>query len=116
MPPKTVENLLNQLDYASNQFRSGQQKTTSRILNHLVPKKLSDQHDLVRFHEILLFIRAYPQSAQIRSAAESLLATFAERVATLLNAGADVSALNHPAVSGIAGTSVTDTFSYYIVC
>ncbi len=115
MPPKSVEKLLNELHSASNLFRSGQQRTTSRILAQLARKKLSDQHDLVRFHEILLFVSAYPQSSQIRRAAESLLATVAGQVATLVSANADISALEHPDVSGIAGTSVTDTFSYYIV-
>jgi hypothetical protein len=47
--------------------------------------------------------------------AEAALGTFADRVAALREADQDLSPLEHPEVSGIAGTSVTDTFSYPIV-
>jgi hypothetical protein len=45
-------------------------------------------------------------------AVEKELRSFSARVSAL---DVDISPLEHPAVSGIAGTSVTDTFSFYIV-
>jgi len=62
-----------------------------------------------------MFVRAYPQSAEVMRAAEKELRGFAERVAWLSEQGVDVAPLEHPEVSGIAGTPVTDTFGFHIV-
>lgn len=70
---------------------------------------------MVRFHEILLFLSAYPPSARVKHLAESVLKGFDKRVAALSDAGADLSHMDHPELSGIAGRSVTDTFTYPIV-
>ena len=63
---------------------------------------------------MLLFVRAYPHNAAVLRLAEAQLRTFAARVAELRDRGVDVSFLEHPSISGIAGNSVTDTFSFYI--
>jgi hypothetical protein len=78
----------------------------------LVRKKIRDADELVRYHERLLFLRAYPENAAMVRAVEDELRHFADRVAAL---DADLAPLQVPEVSGIAGTSVTDTFSFYIV-
>ena len=75
-------------------------------------KKITDIDTLVRYHEELLFLRAYPPSAAIVREVEKELCNFGSRVAAL---DVDLAPLQHPEVSGIAGTSVTDTFSFYIV-
>jgi hypothetical protein len=75
-----------------------------------------DAHDLIRFHEALLFFRAYPPSAAILRQVEAILKTFEQRVSQLRETDADLSPLDDPEVSGIAGTSVTSNFSYAIVC
>src|SRR5687768_5340276 len=62
-----------------------------------------------------MFVRAYPQSAEVMRAAEKELRGFAERVVWLSEQGVDVAPLEHPEVSGIAGTPVTDTFGFHIV-
>jgi len=69
---------------------------------------------LIRGHELLLFIRAYPHNAAVLRLAEAQLRTFPDRVRELRERGVDVSFLEHPSVSGIAGSAVTDTFSFYI--
>jgi hypothetical protein len=74
-------------------------------------KKITDADTLIRYHEKLLFQRAYPENAAMVRAAETELRGFADRISNL----EDSSPLQHPEVSGIAGTSVTDTFSFYIV-
>ena len=78
--------------------------------------KFDDAAELVRFHEALLFLRAYPHSAAILKQVEALLNTFAPRVSQLREREADLSPLDDPEVSGIAGTSVTSNFSYAIIC
>ena len=81
-------------------------------LRKLSRKKISDTDTLIHYHELLLFLRAYPPNAAIARDAERELRNFAGRVAAL---DVDLAPLQHPEVSGIAGTSVTDTFSFYIV-
>ena len=68
---------------------------------------------MIRFHEILLFLRAYPPTAAIRRS-EELLASFQKRVARLRPSGADISAFDHPLVSGIASTGFSAIWSYDI--
>jgi len=77
--------------------------------------KLPDAGSLIRVHEILLFVRAYPPNAKILKQVEQLLKTFPERVVQLREADADLSPFDDPEVSGIAGTSVTSNFSYKII-
>ena len=72
---------------------------------------IKDAETLIQYHEKLLFQRAYPENAAMARAAEKELRGFARRISDL----EDSSPLQHPEVSGIAGTSVTDTFSFYIV-
>jgi len=102
---------LDSLDELKNQFTSDTAQRILRLLHQLSRKKINDTDSLVRYHEILLFLRAYPQSSAIVRAVENELRRFAERISVL----EDSSPLERPEVSGIAGTSVTDTFSFYIV-
>src|SRR5439155_6531617 len=81
----------------------------------LSKSKFIDAESLVRFHEALLFFRAYPPSAKVLKQVEAILKTFEQRVAQLRERDADLSPLDDPEVSGIAGTSVTSNFSYAIV-
>lgn len=65
---------------------------------------------MIRLHETLLFLRAYPLNATVARLADQILFGFAERVA-----GMDPFAFQEPEVSGIAGTSLTAVFSYEVV-
>jgi hypothetical protein len=85
------------------------------LLERLARKKFRDVDSLLHFHELLLFLRAYPHDAETLRLAKKQLRTFAERVAELRAHEVDLSSLEHPENSGVAGTSVTDTFSFYIV-
>src|SRR5438552_5397252 len=86
-----------------------------RALRVLSKSKLTDAGQLIRFHETLLFFRAYPPSAKVLKQIESILRTFAKRISQLRDADVDLSPLDEPEVSGIVGTSVTSNFSYAIV-
>ena len=106
--------LLDQLDELKNQFTPDTARRVERMIERLSRQKFNDTDSLFRYHEILLFLRAYPQNAGIVRATERELRGFANRVRALAEQ-VDLSPLEHPSVSGIAGTSVTDTFSFYIV-
>ena len=84
-------------------------------LQKLSRQKIRDTETLIRYHEQLLFVRAYPESAAVARLAETELRAFSKRVESLREQDVDVSVLEHPEVSGIAGTPVTDTFSFPIV-
>jgi hypothetical protein len=107
--------LLDQLDQSVHSFAARDVAIAEKLLVRLRSHNFKDAQSLIRFHEILLFLRAYPPSARVAKAADSLLATFAHRVEGLNKAGVDTSPLDHPDVSGIAGTSVIDIFTYNIV-
>jgi hypothetical protein len=115
VPPDTTNRLLDRLAEAKRQFGEGAHHTVAEILTQLARRKFKDAESLICFHEILLFLRAYPQSARLVQLSEDLLATFAQRIKVLRDAEADLSLLDDPEVSGIAGTAVTDTFAYNIV-
>ncbi|HEX5602138.1 MAG TPA: hypothetical protein VFX63_06285 [Pyrinomonadaceae bacterium] len=107
--------LLDQLDELKTEFTPAGARRVERLLTQLARKNFHDTDLLVRYHELLLFVRAYPHNASIMRAAERELRGFADRVSFLEEQEIDVAPLEHPEVSGIAGTSVTDTFSFYIV-
>jgi hypothetical protein len=115
LPRNSINRLLDQLEELKSRFGVPEQSDVERLLSRLVKLDFLNPEALVRYHEILLFLRAYPQSRHVLDAAETELSGFAERVRQLEVSGAGLSGLEHPEVSGIAGTPVTDTFSYYIV-
>jgi hypothetical protein len=115
MAPNSLNHLLDQLVELKSRFGSREHGAVERILTRLAHKKIADIQALIRFHEILLFLIAYPQSARIRQFAETQLRAFESRIEALRAAELDLSAFDDPEVSGIAGTAVIDTFTYYIV-
>jgi len=115
MSPNSLNNLLDQLDQVKSRFGAREHRLIERLLTLLSRRKIADVETLIHFHEILLFLIAYPQSARIRQLAESQLRSFADRVEALRDAELDLSALDNPEVSGIAGAAISDTLTYYIV-
>jgi hypothetical protein len=107
--------MLDQLDELKTAFGRTEAKKILAVLERLSRQKFRDTDSLVRYHELLLFVRAYPHNAAVMRTAESELNRFADRVAWLREHDVDVSPLEHPEISGISGTPVTDTFSFYIV-
>src|SRR5438874_8037421 len=108
-----TENLL-ELDNLKRRFGSGDAKIL-RALKLLSKSKSADGQSLIRFHETLLFFRAYPQSARVLHQVENILKSFGKRVLQLRESGEDLTPLDDPEVSGLTGTSVTSNFSYRIV-
>jgi hypothetical protein len=114
VPPDTLDHLLDRLDESKRRFDQQDRAQAFKMLAQLERRRFTDAVSLIRFHEILLFMRAYPQSARTLRRVEKILASFARRVQILAEAGADTSDLEYGEVSGIAGTFVEDTFSYQI--
>jgi hypothetical protein len=110
----SIEKLLDQLEEAKRHFDEKGQAQILRLLEKLSRSRFQDAEQLVRFHEILLFIRAYPPNEAIFKQTEALLGSFLERVERLRAADADMSPFDYAEVSGIAGTVVSAAFSYKI--
>ncbi len=106
---------LNQLDKLKTEFGPKQAKRVEALLERLSRRTFRDPDELLRFHELLLFLRAYPHNAAVARKAGAQLRTFPRRILRLREQDIDLTSLETPEVSGIAGMSVTDTFSYYIV-
>ncbi len=115
MPRVNTTRLLDQLDELKNQFHSNIARRVERLLNQLAHKDFDDTDLLLRYHELLLFLRAYPHNASTLRLTERALRNFSKRVERFRELEIDLGPLQHPEVSGIAGTSVIDTFSFYIV-
>ena len=107
--------LLHQLERLKLDFNSRSPKQIERLLRRIERASIPDAESLISLHELLLFLRAYPQSAAIVNKTESLLRDFARRVREAAGREEDLSSLDHPEMSGIAGRDVVDTFSYYVV-
>lgn len=114
MPSNTLKELLARLDELKRTFDPASRALVFKILSQLDGHRFRDADSLIRFHEMLLFMRAYPQSARILRRVEKILSSFDERVEALRDAGRDLTPFEEVEVSGIAGTWVQDTFSYSI--
>ncbi len=77
--------------------------------------EIDEAESLIRLHETLLFLRAYPPSTRVLNQVEKILKSFGPRVSHLRESGADLTPLDEVEVSGIAGTSVNSNFSHQIV-
>ncbi len=74
--------------------------------------QLDDAESLIRFHDVLLFLRAFPQSRKVAHLADDLLTGIVRQVERLQALGADMELFNDEAFSGIAGTTISDKFTY----
>lgn len=115
MPRQSPTRLLDHLDESKREFGTSADETTHRLLKQLGQTNFNNPEELLRFHELLLFVVAYPQNSLNRNTAESLLRSFARRIDRLRKLDADLTMLETPEVSGIDGMWVTDTFTFPIV-
>jgi hypothetical protein len=115
VPANSLERLLDRLDELKRPTGARERARLMDALRQSARRRFRDADTLIRFHEILLFMRAYPQSAPLLRETENVLKTFSERVALLRADGADTFAFEQPEVSGVAGTGFDAIFGYDIV-
>ena len=114
MPPAShdPDQLLTQLEAAKNRFDPGHASDINKLLSKLPRLPLSDPRQFIRFHEALLFLRAFPHAPSHVTRIENLLNTFHRRIETLRAANADMSLFDDFDTSGIAGTTMQDVLSF----
>ncbi|HEV2448080.1 MAG TPA: hypothetical protein VGS58_19250 [Candidatus Sulfopaludibacter sp.] len=110
----SLERLLDRLEACKRQFGTPEQRALPRLLETLGRRRFPDAHSLIRFHEALLFFRAYPANARVVRLTEQLLDSLAARVDRLRRSGGDLTPFEEPDVSGIAATEFSAIFSYDI--
>lgn len=115
MPTKILKQLLRQLDDLKTQFDEKSASRIEDVLRRLRGTRVDDTDSLVLLHELLLFVRAYPHNLRVLRLCDSALRQTPSRVSQLEAIEVDLSPLRHPEVSGIAGTSVIDTFGFHLV-
>jgi hypothetical protein len=111
MPP-SLDALLTSLEAAKGRFGRGAATVTKVLLYQLSRRNFRAAKSLIRFHETLLFLRAFPQSASLVPRIEKLLNTFHERIDKLRELGVDMSVFDDFDTSGIAGTAMQDALSF----
>jgi hypothetical protein len=94
------------------QYGPGCAKTLEKLLAAMNQVEFDDAESLIQFHDVLLFLRAFPQSRKVARLADGLLAGIVYRVEKLRASSADLDLFDDEQFSGIAGTTISDTFTY----
>jgi hypothetical protein len=111
----TLDSLLTRLEQTKHRFDADSATVVGDLLTTISGFQFDDAVSLIRFHEALLFLRAYPQSSRVLSLVERNLRSFHTRVSLLRESGADMTPFDYIENSGIAGTTLSGTWSYGIV-
>jgi hypothetical protein len=107
LPMSLPMSLRDRLEACKGKFGSTAAREVLALLERVERTRVRDPQELIRIHEAVLYLRAYPQSAQALRLADRILFSFAERVRGLPREDFEYSD-----VSGIAGTGLTTNFSY----
>jgi len=113
MPP-TLDALLASLEAARSNFSRGAVAEIKGLLDQLSGCEFREAKSLIRFHEALLFLRAFPLSATLVPLIERALNTFHHRINKLRELGIDMSAFDDFDTSGIAGTTMQDSLNFEV--
>src|ERR1700742_51792 len=89
------------------QFGRDAARHTMSLLKRVSRARFRESSELIRLHEIVLYLRAYPQSPSVARLADGILFSFADRVRRM-----DSDGFEDPEISGIAGTGLSTNFSY----
>jgi hypothetical protein len=113
MTSRKIEKLLSALEEA--RAARGSQEGVEALLSALAAARFRDAPRLIRFHDVLLYLCAYPRRPAVLRRARRLLASIADGLRRLAASKADLSPFDDPAHSGIAGTSIAAAFSFELL-
>jgi len=112
MATNALDRQLAQLEACRYRFGRHEAVHVVKLLNRLNAARFPDTASLIRFHEALLFLRAFPQGPGVVRVTERVLNGFHKKLEALRKDGADMDDFGPIEVSGIAGTQMEDTLSF----
>ena len=112
MAANALDHQLSQLEASRYLFGHKEAARVVKLLQRLDAVRFTDPASLIRFHEALLFLRAFPQGPAVVRATGHILNSFHKKVEVLRKAGANMDDFEPIEVSGIAGTQMEDTLSF----
>ena len=112
MATNPLDRQLAQLEACRYRFGPHEPARVVKLLQRLDAARFTDPASLIRFHEVLLFLRAFPQGRAVVRVTERILNRFHKKVEALHKSGADMNTFEPIEVSGIAGTEMEDTLSF----
>jgi hypothetical protein len=112
MTASSLDRRLIELEACRSRFGCGEAARVVALLTRLDAARFPDSASLIRFHETLLFLRAFPQGPAVVHETERILKSFHRKVEALRKAGADMDDFEPTEVSGISGTLMEDTLSF----
>ena len=111
---KSLAAQLGQLEALRHDYGPGAAERAERQLSLVQHVRFRSAEEVIRFHDTLLFLRAFPQSRAIAKLADHLLAMIEPEVERLRGVGADLSPFDLEPYSGIAGTELTEQHTYEV--
>lgn len=105
---------LSELEASKHSYGRGCAARVEHLLASLKGARFDDAESLIRFHDALLFLRAFPQSRKVVQLTESLLAGIGRQVAALRESGADLEMFHVEQFSGITDMVINDSFTYEV--
>jgi len=111
--PETPPDLLEVLNSIKHRFTPADRETKVKVLRALREREISDVSSLIRFHESLCFLRAYPDGPDLLRLVEEALGGFAARV-DLLKASGRPSEVKKLRDTGMVRTTVYYPYPHVI--
>lgn len=112
MATASLDRLLERLETARTARDTATARRLPSLIRGLVRRRYLDAASLIRLHEALLFLRAYPHSPEVLRESEAALADIGRLVRGVRDSGVDMEDFESPEISGISGTGLTAGFSY----
>ena len=111
---KVPSSRIARLEAARGGYGPGEAARVEKLLASFRGARFDDAESLIHFHDLLLFLRAFPQSRRVIALTEELLAVIAADVERLRQRDADLELFDSEEFSGIAGTAIRETFTYEV--
>src|SRR5664280_191185 len=103
---------LPELETSKLGYGAGYASRIEKLLASMRDVEFASAESLIRFHDVLLFLRAFPQSRTVAQLKDDLLTGLVHQVEKLRASGADMELFDNEEFSGIAGTTISDNFTY----
>jgi hypothetical protein len=101
--------LIDELSAMKGRFGREPAARAASLLERATRARFREPADLIRLHEVVLYLRAYPQSPRVLRLADRILFAFGERLR-----GVDRDPFEDPEISGIAETGLSTNFSFEV--